>query len=426
MSPEQVTVHIPAKTEDIYGLGAMMIRFFTGLPPVKFDRKDMRRLCESIEFFTGDKTLAEVITKCLDNSHACRPELPDIKCALGQQGNIEERLGTLIDFKCLIKKSLEALASPWFAAKDVERRIEDEIGITYLFSIAGICRDSIPIFKNMQARLPGGLLRGTWGMAVAFCEAIKAGLLPDSATNRSFIQECLSVPGNGFDAATGIAGQGTAILHCRLFLEKTFIDTMLDKTSWNLIRHYKCVKNHSLFYGKAGIALCLLVYSERYKKGRAFMAAEKILQSLSEQKIVQKLSPWLAEGLAGLAFVNIRAFEVTKDKKYQAQAEKLLRLHPTKVVSDSFGFADGLAGLGQVYLEAHRVFEGGGWKERADWIASVLAHTYYQQQDGGIYWLENHSLTPTADLITGNTGIIHFLLRCTDNSIPFPLFNNDL
>jgi hypothetical protein len=51
------------------------------------------------------------------------------------------------------------------------------------------------------------------------------------------------------------------------------------------------------------------------------------------------------------------------------------------------------------------------YQERADWIVRLLLHHYWQQSDGSCFWLPDHTAYATADLLTGNAGVIHFLLR---------------
>jgi hypothetical protein len=81
-----------------------------------------------------------------------------------------------------------------------------------------------------------------------------------------------------------------------------------------------------------------------------------------------------------------------------------------------------LAGLGEIYLEAFRVFRDESWRDRAAWIASYFTHTGRKSRSGAIYWIVERINTPTADLMTGNAGIIHFLIRFhSNNKIPFLL-----
>jgi hypothetical protein len=88
-----------------------------------------------------------------------------------------------------------------------------------------------------------------------------------------------------------------------------------------------------------------------------------------------------------------------------------MRNHPTHLYSIDFTQGNGLAGLGEVYLEAAKVFQSGEWQDRADWIAQFLLHHFCQQKDGVCYWMPDGSPFTTAGFMGGNSGIIHFLLR---------------
>ncbi len=72
--------------------------------------------------------------------------------------------------------------------------------------------------------------------------------------------------------------------------------------------------------------------------------------------------------------------------------------------------AGGATGLGLAYLEAQRVLGGNEWEQRADFIFSSLVHSEYKTKETR-YWIVDGSIIQTADLMTGNSGILHFLLN---------------
>jgi len=71
-----------------------------------------------------------------------------------------------------------------------------------------------------------------------------------------------------------------------------------------------------------------------------------------------------------------------------------------------------MAALGELYLEAGRVFKSEEWYTRANLIANVFIHTFLKNQEGSGYWNMEERNAPTADFMVGNSGIIHFLARC--------------
>jgi hypothetical protein len=88
-----------------------------------------------------------------------------------------------------------------------------------------------------------------------------------------------------------------------------------------------------------------------------------------------------------------------------------LRNYPFQNVSGDLTLGTGLAGNGEVFLEAARIFGNGEWQARADWIAQFLVQYFKRDRDGERYWQANGKVYPTANLIAGNCGVIHFLLR---------------
>jgi hypothetical protein len=67
--------------------------------------------------------------------------------------------------------------------------------------------------------------------------------------------------------------------------------------------------------------------------------------------------------------------------------------------------------LGEVYLEAWRVFRADEWRERVDWINTFFCNTICRNADGSGYWNLEESDLPTADFLVGISGIIHYLAR---------------
>ncbi len=112
----------------------------------------------------------------------------------------------------------------------------------------------------------------------------------------------------------------------------------------------------------------------------------------------------------GIILTYIKAYEVLQEDIYRQIAEKALRNYPAYIISNTFTQDVGLTNLGEVYLEAWRVFKSEEWMERARWIANIFVHTAFRNGKGGCYWQLDQVNPPTADLITGTCGIIHFLM----------------
>jgi hypothetical protein len=124
------------------------------------------------------------------------------------------------------------------------------------------------------------------------------------------------------------------------------------------------------------------------------------------------IDPSLDIGVTGIAWVFIKAYEILGEEKYKVIAEKTLWDHPQYIQLHNYNLAQGMAGIGMVYLQAHRVLGGQQWQERADHIAGVLLHSFNRYEDQkGISWFTVTANFPTADFLSGNTGISYFLLH---------------
>jgi lantibiotic modifying enzyme len=128
--------------------------------------------------------------------------------------------------------------------------------------------------------------------------------------------------------------------------------------------------------------------------------------------VASRKSYELGDGGKGIILTLIKSNEVLKENTYKKIAENVLSKYPQHVVNTNFTLQNGLAGIGEVYLEAWRVFKNEEWKSRADWIANVYLNTFFKNEDGSGYWKLEENNPPTADLRNGIGGIVHFISRC--------------
>jgi hypothetical protein len=95
---------------------------------------------------------------------------------------------------------------------------------------------------------------------------------------------------------------------------------------------------------------------------------------------------------------------------------------PEHPVIGNFTLGSGLAGIGELYLEAYKVFNDSVWLIRSKWIAHLLVHTLNVESPNEAIWLPDYQSDFTADLFMGNSGIIHFLIRyMLPNNLAHPL-----
>jgi len=131
----------------------------------------------------------------------------------------------------------------------------------------------------------------------------------------------------------------------------------------------------------------------------------------------------MEKGTPGIALVLIKAYQVLEIDHYRSLSEEILNEIVERPVITNFTLGSGLAGIGELYLDAFKIFQDEKWRSRANWIAQLFVHTLHvNSQDTGGYWIPDYQTGYTADLFMGNSGIIHFLMRCTSPQIlPHPL-----
>lgn len=286
---------------------------------------------------------------------------------------------------------------------------------------------------------PAGLYGGTAGIALALIEGINSGVIPDNEETTREIQAYLNhdkISGNGI--VKGVAGQGMVLLQAGSTLKQELIGFSLKKHvahllqqqqkdgSWTSISTTKkdILKVTGFGHGVSGLVCFLLGYIKLYNDTDAQKACIKALNWLTKQQHKVKgqviwyindkskdTDPGMQDGVIGIILTLIKAFALIRDPCYHQLAEQVLRSIPHPWVNRDLTLANGLAGVGELYLEAAGTFRSDEWQERADWIATFLLHHYQQKKDKSIFWMsENTQLTSPA-LLTGNAGVIHFLLR---------------
>ncbi|MDO6433885.1 lanthionine synthetase LanC family protein [Flavitalea sp. BT771] len=312
------------------------------------------------------------------------------------------------------------------------------------------------IEENYFSCLPNlspGLYNGASGIALSLAEAIRGGLMENSKKNRSWIRSLLELKDDNLDLTTGVTGQGIALLQCIELVESDFFRQQLDAVvllllkrqekdgSWLILNeadNKKGLKNMRFGNGIPGILFFLLAYYKQYPSNQLLESINKTLnyilkrthnlEYLFKGEIFKKMvldGVELGDERKGIILVFIKAYEVIGNENYKFLAERALMQYPPCMVKTNFSQDTGLAGLGELYLEAFRVFGNSEWENRANWIAKVYNHTCYNSgPEKGKYWIMEERSTPTADFMIGTSGIIHFLLRCFHtNRLGYRLLN---
>ncbi|WP_345955209.1 lanthionine synthetase LanC family protein [Mucilaginibacter sp. PAMB04168] len=490
ISPQQQRQEIPCVQDDIYGLGGLMIKVFTGLSPTKFLKADSEMLFENLTFFTGNERVAFMICSCLEEDSTMRPDIRSIKHTLevydalllteASNHKLRAESETRVNINDIIQKAINGLNLPqlrnamgYWVSRNT--RSADQIlnefkfsesslgfangvsGIIYVlakadksgFDITGLHDLIYHNYKLLDTNSDTGIVDygdyffGAAGITVGINAMIASGLLENSVNNNNMIYRALNGTVSGLSIAAGLAGKGLAILNCQsgsklpnlYAMVSAIVGTIIKEQkpdgSWDIREdesQKKGIKLYSLSYGIAGVIYFLLAYYEKYEDTKVRSAIIKSLYWLKRQRknidgkplwpVSNKnrsVDPWFEFGFTGVALTYIKAYQVLKIQDYKDVAASALHHHPKNISSNYITYANGLSGLGDVFLYAYRVFGDEDWLNRAGHIANLLCHLFRQPDDNSIYWLESNHTDPASDLMAGNAGIIHFLIGYADH-----------
>lgn len=290
-----------------------------------------------------------------------------------------------------------------------------------------------------------GLHFGETGVGLAIAEALAAGIIPYGDWTEAYYQEIFTAPIDWPDLTHGAAGQGLGALACAdLLSSKTNIVQMskscVARCSEYLCQHQDRDGSWSLpngvfemsgkaytgyAHGAAG-ALAFLTHPTVFENdGRVRDAAASAAQWLINHAqagdrglhIWWPMSPneprawsWWCHGGPGIALAFLAYFRISRDARYAASARAALRAHPFEARQPNLSQCHGLAGIGEIYLDAYNVLGEDEWLDRAFNIGRLLINLA-KRGDEGATWLVENPYVPTPDLMIGCSGVIHFLAR---------------
>ena len=482
MSPEQQALAIPTFEQDIYSIGALMIKCFIQFEPSRFDLTNLKLLKNKFAFFSSDTHLVELILSCLDLEIKKRPSLDKIRVSLEEfktrtiKRN-SSRKQTSLDRQFLgniINQSISSLSTNGGISPDgiwtslnqsnnnfvgnarfdrvIDPGFENGIsGILYLLSKAksiGFRIDSISdtITKNInflvdyfnynKNEIHSGLFSGKSGVALAISSLINTNIIPNSEKNNQIIYDCFNIIPSTMEIENGIAGYGISLLKCNSQLDKEFttnninyctdyiINKQLSNGSW-LLSSDSLNRNERLTGfkdGISGITWFLLNYIDLYPEDRIIKKTFQALDYLIKNsqlykgqrtwKVSSKSNETYNFNNGGYNILKpfIKAYTISNEKRYKEIVEQVLFSYPLHLTTELLSQENGLAGLGEIYIEAWLAFQNEEWLIRAEWIASLLANITYGEFKKS-YWRQGNYNYLNASLLNGNSGIIHFLLR---------------
>ncbi|MCG8386116.1 MAG: protein kinase/lanthionine synthetase C family protein [Cytophagales bacterium] len=471
ISPEQQAVETPEPAHDIYSFGGLMIKVFTNLSPSRFDPTNC--LWQQLQFFTGDRKISQLMARCLSSEAAQRPKLDQIKAALSEfKQRLDSIDPTPTVSHQEIKKSIvEAIAGlslplmvqeehVWHSnqARSDEPLANQQVGVGHDFGlytgVAGVMYaiakakkqgyDIEPVQEiydrslnflhtyclDVLPNVVQGLYHGASGIAVALAMGIKAGLM--DAHYRSFVERCLNIYVESPTLAHGIAGQGLAGLRSWEVIGEEGAEPIVVGSKILLLEkqqkdgswvNSEGVKATGFADGVAGICYFLLEHYRHLGDQQAKEGALQALRWLRKQAKKDKKGiywphhpgdkrsdPWFQRGGAGIAFCFLHAYTCFGDPEYKKIAEKALQVYPECMVFHNFTWAHGTIGLARTYQVAYQVFNEPQWKERADYIMNTILNMAWTNNKGVRCWTMELGSNPTADLMVGNAGVLHFLM----------------
>jgi serine/threonine protein kinase len=300
--------------------------------------------------------------------------------------------------------------------------------------------------RALTARTPvtpdlPGLVHGRAGRALAVAAAVQAGCVSADEALRTHLAGALAGRLDWPDFTHGAAGQGFAALACarRLGVPQLaggaaacaayLVRTQNPEGAWTLPEGAAGASGER-YTGFAHGAAGMMGFLGRYA-ALAGDAAADVAWRRAEAWLVSRArrgrggtrqwpqsdsrpapaNSW-CQGAPGIALGWLC---VAQAQGTGAIAEEHLRAalsaSPPNLRSDSLGQCHGLAGLGEVYLEADRVLKEECWRERAADIANVLVALSRRRSHQPWNSLPDEPAADADGLMLGTAGILHFLLR---------------
>ncbi|HEY4064973.1 MAG TPA: lanthionine synthetase LanC family protein [Puia sp.] len=418
MSPEQLAKKEPTIEQEVFGLGGLMIRVFTGLSPKIINTCQHNTLRRQLDLLLQDNDLAELIHTCVHPIAANRPSLAEISSRLNvwRDRSVDSTLSreelpeiNKDEVRDVIQKGINGLAGSallseeglWFSkiarnANYVNNALHETTyslgfekgiaGVLYFIPEARLSGFSIARLKNsfqknwdllsaQQFTVTGannpGLFYGASGALIAYDHGIKAELLAPLAEIGEIATQCYQAKLKYLTIRQGYAGLGLAALQ-----------------STNLLS-----KENALNFA-AGIANEIVTRQEKDGSWLIFGEGwDKERKALS-----------LADGIAGIVYFLVSYRQISKDPTFDKAIERGLRYligcsdHSKNIAWRNDGFGNplgpwlnsGVSGLSLLFTKAYKVTGEEKYKKIAE---------------GALRGINKRLVTPYLSLSNGAAGI---------------------
>ena len=486
MSPQQASKETPTLKDDIYSLGTLVLECCTGLNAIKFSKnpenswrniafftkdEQLSKLiadCLQEDPFKRPKlsTLHTILIGCRNFlANTDRNESIERKPALDKrrlQSTIQAGLNGLAHDELVSSKNR------WISAERADSGYTGEgnggvryyegwhtgmAGPLWLVALARYsgfdierCKLSYTqswdyinshFFNNPDSKNPS-LYFGGAGIALALIEGLKSELLSPAEKSIMQLRDCFVASPETLTLSNGLAGQGIALLNAANLLGEDYASRLLTSVTNTIINNQSPngswkLEGLGMDNGITGILWFLLSYIQKYENPFVEKAIHKGLNWLVTDKSNKRAWMRLQSDIAhkywcqsqtgiDITLLMIKAFEVLQIQKYKELAEKNLTTIPINIASNNLTLDGGLAKIGHLYLEAHSKLKNPRWLDQATWIANFLLHSFIPRSDVGGYWYVIESEMVTADLSTGISGVLHFLMRYQQpEKLPYPM-----
>jgi len=466
---------VPARRDDWQACGRVLAFTLTGLDPGAVVHGRPRELTARIAELTGlrDAVLIKLLAHALADQPSGELDAAELLAAIASAAHVRAvrrqhstaLLFTTSAHESVLAQGLERLTAAFRLQLDrlrIQRTAPDSAtidahsgiaGLLYVLAAAHGARvahlDATLVERAvgvLTARTPvtpdlPGLVHGRAGRALAVAAAVQAGCVSADDALHTHLAGALAGRLDWPDFTHGAAGQGFAALACarRLGVPELaagaaacadyLVRTQNPQGAWTLPEGVSGMSGErftGFAHGAAGMMAFLGSYAELSGDAAADAAwrrAEAWLVSRARRGRAGRWqwpqndshSPpggWWCHGAPGIALGWLC---VAQAQGTAAVAEEYLRgaldATPAKLRSDSVGQCHGLAGIGEVYLEAYRALGEECWQERAAQIANVLV-ALFRRRSRQLWQLPPDERPADANgLMLGTAGILHFLLR---------------